>query len=124
MRRGGRKVRQRPLLSDYSACMVPLQAAAAAAALAAVLSACQPAPALALIIRGGSVFDGTGVLAQRLDIGIKGDRIAAFADRSGQQAGHVIDATGLAVAPGFIDVQGQSGTTLVADGNGERHLRQ
>ena len=36
----------------------------------------------------------------------------------------MIDATGLMVAPGFIDVQGQSGTTLLADGNGESHLRQ
>ena len=36
----------------------------------------------------------------------------------------MIDATGLVVAPGFIDVQGQSGTTLLADGNGESHLRQ
>ena len=36
----------------------------------------------------------------------------------------MIDARGLAVAPGFIDVQGQSGTTLLADGNGESHLRQ
>ena len=48
----------------------------------------------------------------------------AIGDLASEQAGRVIDATGLVVAPGFIDVQGQSGTTLLADGNGESHLRQ
>ncbi len=53
-----------------------------------------------------------------------GDRITAIGDLASEQAGRVIDAKGLAVAPGFIDVQGQSGTTLLADGNAESHLRQ
>ena len=65
---------------------LPLHATAAAVVMAVALSACQPAPPFDLIVRGGSVFDGTGVLAQRLDIGIKGDRIAAFADLSAEKA--------------------------------------
>lgn len=77
-----------------------------------------------VIIRGGDVLAGDGVPAIRVDVGISGDRITAVGDLSAAQGGQVIDATGLVVAPGFIDVQGQSGTTLLADGNGESHLRQ
>ena len=77
-----------------------------------------------LIVRGGNVIDGTNQPARRADVGIVGDRIAAVGDLSSARAGKVIDATGLVVAPGFIDVQGQSGTTLLADGNAESHIRQ
>ena len=79
---------------------------------------------LDMIVRGGQVLDGTGQPPQRVDVGIVGDRIVRIGDLSSERAGQVIDATGLIVAPGFIDVQGQSGTTLLADGNGESHLRQ
>lgn len=77
-----------------------------------------------LVIRGGTVVDGSGGAPTRGDVAISGDRIVAVGDLSAGQAGRVIDASGLTVAPGFIDVQGQSGTTLLADGNGESHLRQ
>lgn len=77
-----------------------------------------------LVIRGGDVLAGDGGPALRVDVGITGDRIARIGDLSAATAGRAIDATGLVVAPGFIDVQGQSGTTLLADGNGESHLRQ
>jgi N-acyl-D-aspartate/D-glutamate deacylase len=70
------------------------------------------------------VIDGTGQPPRRADVGVQGDRITAIGDLAAEQAGRVIDATGLTVAPGFIDVQGQSGTTLLADGNAESHLRQ
>lgn len=77
-----------------------------------------------LIVRGGQVADGSGQPPERADVGIIGDRIVRIGDLSSESGGRVIDATGLIVAPGFIDVQGQSGTTLLADGNGESHLRQ
>ena len=77
-----------------------------------------------LIVRGGDVVDGAGAPPRRADVGVIGDRIAAVGDLAAAQAGRVIDATGLVVAPGFIDVQGQSGTTLLADGNAESHIRQ
>jgi len=77
-----------------------------------------------VIIRGGEVIAGDGAAALRADVGITGDRITAVGDLAAAQAGTVIDASGLVVSPGFIDVQGQSGTTLLADGNGESHLRQ
>jgi N-acyl-D-amino-acid deacylase len=91
----------------------------------AAVSACTPAAQrFDVIVRGGQVLDGTGSPAQRLDVGIIGDRITRLGDLSGESAGSIIDASGRIVAPGFIDVQGQSGTTLLADGNGESHLRQ
>jgi N-acyl-D-amino-acid deacylase len=83
-----------------------------------------PPPEFDLVIRGGDMLDGTGQAAARADVGIKGDRIAAIGDLSSRRAGETIDATGRTVTPGFIDTQGQSGTTLLADGNGESHIRQ
>jgi len=98
---------------------------AACAVVIAVTTACQSSDSrFDLIVRGGQVIDGAGQLPRRVDVGIAGDRITRIGDLSGASAGRVIDATGLIVAPGFIDVQGQSGTTLYADGNGESHLRQ
>ncbi|MEO8680703.1 MAG: D-aminoacylase [Vicinamibacterales bacterium] len=90
-----------------------------------VAAACQTSePALDVVIRGGLVVDGLGAPARQADVGIVGDRITAVGDLSLVKAGQVIDAKGRVVSPGFIDVQGQSGTTLLADGNGESHLRQ
>ena len=74
--------------------------------------------------RGGHVVDGTGSPARRADVGIRADRITAVGDLAAEQAATVIDAAGLVVSPGFIDVQGQSGTTLLVDGRGESHVRQ
>ena len=85
---------------------------------------CTPPVRYDVLIRGGDVIAGDGAASRRVDVGITGDRITALGDLTMAQAGSVIDATGLVVAPGFIDVQGQSGTTLLADGNGESHLRQ
>ena len=89
-------------------------------------AACAPpaGPRFDLIVRGGSVLDGNGTPAVRADVGISGDRITAVGDLSAVEGGAVIDASGLVVAPGFIDVQGQSGTTILADGNAESHVRQ
>ena len=57
-----------------------------------------------LIIRGGDVVDGTGAPRHRADVGITGDRVTAIADLAGSEAAQVIDATGKAVTPGFVDV--------------------
>ena len=92
---------------------------------AALVSACNTsAQRFDLIVRGGQVVDGSNQPPVRADVDIIGDRITRIGDLSKETAGRVIDAGGMVVAPGFIDVQGQSGTTLLADGNGESHLRQ
>jgi N-acyl-D-aspartate/D-glutamate deacylase len=80
-------------------------------------------PSYDVIVRNGDVIDGTGAAPRRADIAIKGDRIVSIGTVEGS-AREQIDATGRVVAPGFIDVQGQSGVTLLADGNGESHIRQ
>lgn len=74
----------------------------------------QPPPAL--IIRGGQVYDGVALEPQRLDVAITGDRIVAMGDLPRTRAAHELDATGLLVAPGFIDVQSRSGVSLLAGG--------
>ena len=57
-----------------------------------------------LLIRGGTVVDGTGAQPLRADVGVRGERIEAVAPALGAQAGRVVDASGLVVAPGFIDI--------------------
>jgi N-acyl-D-aspartate/D-glutamate deacylase len=58
---------------------------------------------LDLIIRGGTLINGSGSPAQKADLGIAGDRIVFVGSSNGKQAARVIDATGLVVTPGFID---------------------
>ena len=64
------------------------------------------------ILTGGQVLDGTGAAAARADIGLRGDRIAAVGDLSQAQAGVRIDATGLHIAPGFIDIHTHSDVSI------------
>jgi N-acyl-D-amino-acid deacylase len=57
-----------------------------------------------LVIRNATVYDGTGARGQRADVGITGDVIDAVGDLAAEHAASTVDAKGLAVAPGFIDV--------------------
>ncbi|HZY62497.1 MAG TPA: D-aminoacylase [Edaphobacter sp.] len=68
-----------------------------------VLRPSASAQELDLIIRGGSLIDGSGSPAKKADIGIEGDRIVFVGSSAGKKAKRVIDATGLVVTPGFID---------------------
>ena len=65
-------------------------------------------PAFDLVIRGGTVLDGTGGPAFRADLGVVGDAIAALGDIDPDQGSRVLDATGLMVSPGFIDIHTHS----------------
>ena len=80
-----------------------------------------------LLLRGGTIVDGTGAPGRRADVGVLGDRILAIDDLSAVDAGEVarlIDATGRVVAPGFIDPHGHSDGSLFVDGALVSHLRQ
>lgn len=77
-----------------------------------------------LILSGGRVVDGTGAPWLRADVGVRGDRIAAVGDLSAAAAGRRIDASGLVVAPGFIDMLGQSEYFLLVDGRGASKITQ
>jgi N-acyl-D-amino-acid deacylase len=68
-----------------------------------------------IIVRGGRVIDGSGAPWFPADVAITGERIAAVGRLDGALAGQEIDATGLIVAPGFVDVHEHSDFTLLAD---------
>ena len=68
-----------------------------------------------VLIRGGHILDGTGNPWYAADIGIRGDKIAAIGKLDNATAKQTIDATGRIVAPGFIDMLGQSETSLLID---------
>ena len=72
-------------------------------------------PRFDLVIKGGRIVDGSGRAAYAGDIGIKGDRIVAIGSLAQAPATRTIDANGLVVAPGFIDMLGQSETYLLID---------
>lgn len=108
-------------------------AAAAAAAVAA--SRAQPlfaAPwvitqrraAHDLVIRGGTVFDGLGNAGVEMDVAIAGDRIADVALRITETGTEEIDARGLAVAPGFIDIHSHGDGSMDEDPRQESVVRQ
>ncbi|MEO8436339.1 MAG: D-aminoacylase [Pyrinomonadaceae bacterium] len=90
----------------------------------AVLHA-QPSPAAYdVLIKGGTVYDGTGRAPVRADVAIKDDRIVAIGNLRGAQAQTVVDAKGLAVAPGFINMLSWSITSLIVDGRSQGEIRQ
>ena len=77
-----------------------------------------------VVIANGSLVDGAGTPAYRADVGIAGDRITAIGDLSESDAGRVIDALGLVVAPGFVDTHTHSEGALLVDPQHANGLRQ
>ncbi len=77
-----------------------------------------------VIIRNGTIYDGTGAEPQQADIAVRGDRIAGVGDFKSAKAKTVIDAKGLAVAPGFINMLSWSTESLIQDGRSQSELRQ
>jgi len=77
-----------------------------------------------VIIRGGTVYDGTGAAGVVADVAIMGDRISAIGDLSKATAAKVIDAKGKAVTPGFINVLSWATVSLLADGRSQADIRQ
>jgi N-acyl-D-amino-acid deacylase len=95
-----------------------------AVALALGTAACAAPETFDVVIRGGTVYDGTGAPGVRADVGIRGDRIAAVRDLASARAPVVVDATGLAVAPGFINMLSWSTESLLIDGRSQSEIRQ
>lgn len=77
-----------------------------------------------LLIRGGRIVDGTGSPWYRGDVAVRGDRIAAVGLLPEAQARDTVDATGLIVAPGFIDMLGHSEYPLLRDGRAISKITQ
>jgi len=75
----------------------------------------EPARAYDVVIRNGHIVDGTGSPWYSGDVGIRQGRIAAIGNLAGAHAANVIDARGMVVAPGFIDMLGQSELTILVN---------
>jgi N-acyl-D-amino-acid deacylase len=93
----------RTLLVAVMATLVPLPASQT------------PQPEFDLLITNGRVLDGSGNPWIRQDIGISGDRITAIGRLEGRTAARTVDASGLTVAPGFIDVHSHAGGALARE---------
>jgi len=76
-----------------------------------------------ILVRNGTVYTGDGGEAMQADIAINGDRIAAIGEIDGE-ANVVIDASGLAVAPGFINMLSWATESLIEDGRSQSDIRQ
>ena len=76
------------------------------------------------MIKGGEVYDGTGGEPVKADVAIAGDEIVRIGQIEASQARRVIDASGQAVVPGFINMLSWSTESLIADGNSQGEIRQ
>lgn len=96
----------------------------ALSALALATLACTQPATHDLVIRHGMLYDGSGADPVRGDIAINGDMIVAVGDIGDATGRTEIDATGLAVSPGFINMLSWAGTRLLADGRSQSDIRQ
>src|SRR5437868_8313604 len=84
-----------------------------------------PAPAdFDVIIKDGTVYDGTGAEPKQVDVAIRGDRIVGIGDFKTAKAKTIIDAKGLTVAPGFINMLSWSVASLIQDGKSQSEVRE
>lgn len=88
-----------------------------------LLNACQQQK-FDVVIRGGTVFDGSGKPGMVTDVGINADTIAAIGDLAKATGKIVINAEGLAVSPGFINVLSWATKSLIIDGKSQSDIRQ
>jgi N-acyl-D-aspartate/D-glutamate deacylase len=93
-------------------------------ALSACAESTPPQAPYDLVIAGGSVLDGNGTAAVTTDIGIRDGRIASVASLGTASARQRIDASGLTVAPGFIDMHNHSDYTILLEPRSESMIRQ
>lgn len=77
-----------------------------------------------IIIKNGTVIDGTGTDSYSADVGILGEKVVEIGDLSESKAKVVIDAAGLIVSPGFIDIHTHTDTGLLIEPRAESKIRQ
>ena len=90
----------------------------------ALLSACTQPDSYDLILRGGTIYDGSGREPYVGDIAINDDTIAALGDLGNARATSEINVEGLAVAPGFINMMSWANESLIEDGRSQSNIRQ
>ncbi len=76
------------------------------------------------MIKGGTLYDGTGGKPRVTDVAIRGDRIVGVGDFKAANAKVIVDAKGMAVAPGFINMLSWSTDSLIEDGRSQSEIRQ
>jgi N-acyl-D-amino-acid deacylase len=110
----------------FGAPVVLLLTILTAGAPAAAPAAAPPSKAAGfdILIRGGTVYDGEGGAPRTADVGIVGDKITAVGPALKGKARTVVEAKGLAVAPGFINMLSWSTESLIADGRSQSEIRQ
>jgi dihydroorotase/N-acyl-D-amino-acid deacylase len=91
---------------------------------AAALAACMPGERYDVVIRNGWIIDGTGNPRFLGDVAVKNGRVAAVGRLGEVRARHTIDAAGLVVSPGFIDMLGWSDLKVLADGRAASKVTQ
>src|ERR1700687_4296596 len=84
----------------------------------------RPSPEFDVVITNGTVYDGSGGEGQHVDLAIKGDRIFPLGDFKTAKAKIIIDAKGMAVAPGFINMLSWSTESLIQDGRSQSEIRE
>ena len=91
----------------------------------ATLAACGAGEAdYDVIVRGGTIYDGSGGAPYAADLAIDGERIAVIGDLSEATATREVDATGLAVTPGFVNMLSWATESLIVDGRSQGDIRQ
>ena len=89
-----------------------------------LVSSCAPPETYDVILRGGTIYDGSGGAPYVGDVALRGDTIAALGDIGNAHAPQEIDVTGLAVAPGFVNMMSWSTVSLIEDGRSQSDIRQ
>jgi N-acyl-D-amino-acid deacylase len=97
---------------------------ASALMICGMLTACTPPASHDVILRGGTIYDGSGGDPFIGDVAIDGDKIVALGDIGKAEAAIEIDVSGLAVAPGFVNMMSWSNESLIEDGRSQSDIRQ
>lgn len=88
------------------------------------LVSAKEAEVFSVIIEGGEVFDGLGGPAKQVDVGLRGDRIAAIGDLSTERAARRLEARGLTIVPGFVDIHSHATRGIFRHPDAENYIRQ
>jgi N-acyl-D-amino-acid deacylase len=118
------RYRETTLVNISKLCRAPSIAAACLLWLALSVSGCDRRGDYDVIIRGGTIYDGSGNLPFQGDLGVSEDRIAIIGDLSDKSGTLEVDARGKAVSPGFINMLSWANVSLLEDGRGMSDLKQ
>ena len=109
---------------SFLAALATAGAGALVAGCGSAQSSVDARPSLDLLIRNGTIIDGTGADSVLADVGVRGDRIVAVGQLADASAGRVIDARGLMVVPGFVDIHSHTDESLLRFPRAESKVMQ